>query len=77
MHTAHHESRKELLMQVDGMSCQGCVDAVTRTVKRLDPAAEVEVDLAHGRARIVTQAQAVEVSQALTRAGYEARAMTG
>lgn len=71
------EPRKELLMQVDGMTCEGCVNAVTRTVKRLDPSAEVEVDLEHGRARIVTQAQALEISQALTKAGYEAHAMTG
>ena len=77
MDDAQGEPRKELLMQVDGMTCEGCVNAVTRTVKRLDPQAEVDIDLAHGRARIVTRAQAVEVSQALTRAGYEARAMTG
>lgn len=71
------EPRKELLMQVDGMTCEGCVNAVTRTVKRLDPDAEVEVDLAHGRARVVTTAQSLEVAQALAKAGYEARAMTG
>ncbi len=71
------EPRKELVMQVDGMTCEGCVKAVTRTVQRLDPTAEVDVDLAHGRAHIVTKAQAVEVSDALTKAGYEARAMTG
>jgi copper chaperone len=71
------ENRKELLMQVDGMTCEGCVKAVTRTVQRLDPAAQVDVDLAHGRAHIITRAQAVEVSDALTKAGYEARAMTG
>ncbi len=71
------ENRKELLMQVDGMTCEGCVKAVTRTVQRLDPTAQVDVDLAHGRARIITRAQAVEVSDALTKAGYEARAMTG
>ena len=70
------ESRKELLMTVDGMTCEGCVNAVTRTVKRLDPTAEVEVDLQHGRARIVTNAQALEVSDALTKAGYEARGMS-
>lgn len=70
------ESRKELLMQVDGMTCQGCVDAVTRTIQRLDPGAEVDVDLAHGRVRVITQAQALEVSQAITKAGYDARAMT-
>jgi copper chaperone len=70
------ESRKELLMTVDGMTCQGCVKAVTRTVQRLDPTAQVEVDLQHGRARIVTNAQALEVSDALTKAGYEARGMS-
>jgi copper chaperone len=71
------EPRKELLMQVDGMTCEGCVNAVTRTVKRLDPQADVEIDLAHGRARVVTTAQSLDVAQALTKAGYEARAMTG
>jgi copper chaperone len=71
------EPRKELLMQVDGMTCQGCVDAVTRTIHRLDPAADVDVDLAHGRVRVVTCAQSVEVADLLGKAGYEARAMTG
>ncbi len=70
------EPRKELLMQVDGMTCGGCANAVTQTIRRLDPSAEVEVDLAHGRVRVVTCAQALEVSQAITKAGYEARAMT-
>jgi copper chaperone len=70
------EPRKELLMQVDGMTCEGCVNAVTKTVKRLDPDAEVDVDLAHGRARIVTTAQSLEVSDALTKAGYETHGMT-
>ncbi len=77
MDQPHTEPEKELQMQVHGMSCGGCVEAVTRTVQRLDPGATVDVDLAHGRARIVTTAQAVEVAQALSRAGYEARAMTG
>lgn len=71
------EPRKDLLMQVDGMTCQGCVNAVTRTIQRLDPAATVEVDLEHGRVHVMTKAQSVDVAQALTRAGYEATAMTG
>ena len=70
------EPRKELLMQVDGMTCDGCVNAVTRTIQRLDPSAEVDVDLEHGRVHVVTNAQALEVSEAINRAGYEARAMT-
>ena len=68
--------RMELLMQVEGMTCQGCVAAVTKTVRRVDPQAEVEVDLDHKRARIVTSAQALDIANALTKAGYEASAMT-
>lgn len=71
------EPRKDLLMQVDGMTCQGCVNAVTRTVQKLDPSASVDVDLDHGRVRVRTVAQSVDVAQALTNAGYDAHAMTG
>jgi copper chaperone len=71
------EPRKELLMQVNGMTCQGCVNAVKKTVQRLDPGAEVDVDLEHARVRVVTKAQSVEVAQAIAKAGYEAYAMTG
>lgn len=71
------EPRKDLLMQVDGMTCQGCVDAVKKVVRRLDPDADVDVDLDHGRVRVLTTAQSVEVAQAIGKAGYEATAMTG
>ncbi len=70
------EPRKDLLMQVEGMTCQGCVDAVTKAIRRLDPAAKVDVDLEHDRIHVVTTAQALEVAQALDAAGYEAQAMT-
>ncbi len=70
------EERKELLMKVDGMSCSGCAAAVTRTVQRLDPEAEVQVDLEHGRVTVHTRAQALEVAEAISKGGYEARAMT-
>ena len=71
------EPRKDLLMQVDGMTCQGCVNSVTKAVQRLDPSATVEVDLEHGRVHVVTQAQSVEVARAIDAAGFEATAMTG
>jgi copper chaperone len=70
------QERKELIMQVAGMTCDGCVEAVTRAVRRLDPTAEVEVDLPHGRATMRTTAQSLEVADALNKAGYEATAMT-
>ncbi len=71
------EERKDLLMQVEGMTCQGCVNAVTRTIQRLDPEATVDVDLGHGRVHVTTRAQSLDVAQALTKAGYTATAMTG
>ncbi|WP_230532729.1 heavy-metal-associated domain-containing protein [Microvirga roseola] len=70
------ETRKDLLMQVDGMTCQGCVNSVTKAIQRLDPSAKVDVDLEHGRVHVSTCAQSLEIAQALNAAGYEARAMT-
>ena len=71
------EPRKDLLMRVEGMTCQGCVTSVTKAIQRLDPGASVDVDLEKGRVHVVTKAQSVEVAQALDAAGYEAHAMTG
>lgn len=70
------EPRKELLMQIDNMRSDACADAVRHALRRLDPEAEVSVDVAHQRVAITTCAQALVVAQALTEAGYEARAMT-
>ena len=70
------EERKELIMQVAGMTCGACVEAVTKAVRGLDPTAEVEVDLEHRRATIRTYAQTLEVAEALNKAGYEATGMT-
>ena len=71
------DGRMDLLMKVEGMTCQGCVAAVTKAVQRLDPGAQVSVDLERGRVAVVTAAQALDVAAALGRAGYEAEAMTG
>lgn len=59
-------------LAVKGMDCQGCANAVKRTVARLDPEAQVSVDLAAGRVQARTTAAAEEVMTALTRAGYAA-----
>ena len=70
------EERKELIMQVDGMTGDGGVDAVTKAIRRLDPTAEVAVDLEHARITVQTCAQSLEVAEALNKAGYEAKGMT-
>ena len=48
------------------MTCQGCVDAVKKTIARFDPEADVQVDLDHGRVEVKTHVQSLDVAQALT-----------
>ncbi len=67
----------DLLMRVEGMTCEGCAEAVRRTVRRLDPEAVVEVDRAGERVAIRTSAQSLAIAEALAKAGYTATAMTG
>ena len=71
------DTRYDLLMQVEGMTCDGCAEAVRRTLRRLDPEAQVDVDRARARVAIRTRAQSLVVADALTQAGYAATAMTG
>ncbi|WP_336488624.1 heavy-metal-associated domain-containing protein [Methylobacterium nigriterrae] len=71
------ETRADFLMRVEGMTCDGCAEAVRRAIRRLDPEARVQVDLEHGRVAVTTHAQSLAVAEALTRAGYTATAMTG
>ena len=71
------EVRNEITMKVDGMRGEGCAEAVRRTIRGLDPDAEVEVDRERGQVSARTRADTLEVTAALTRAGYNATAMTG
>jgi copper chaperone len=63
----------DVSLDVKGMTCQGCVNAVRRILERKDPGADVEVDLATGRVDARTQAAAADLAAALTAGGYEAR----
>ena len=59
---------------VGGMACQGCAKAVENAVKRVDPAAEVTVDLGAGTVRVVGgNAQPATHAAAIAGAGYEVR----
>jgi copper chaperone len=64
--------RRDYVFKVEGMSCGGCVSAVEKIVRRVDPQAQIKVDLAAARADVATQAAPEAVSEALTKAGYEA-----
>ncbi len=65
--------RRDVHLEVKGMTCQGCVSAVTRVVQRKDPSAQVKVDLATGRVDGTSEMDADALAKAITGAGYEAR----
>ena len=60
-------------LAVTGMTCQGCVNAVTRIIKRIDPAANVRVDLPTGKVEAETAAAAEALAKAVSAGGYETR----
>jgi copper chaperone len=60
----------QLALKVEGMSCDHCVRAITAALRRLDPAAAVQVDLAAGTVEAATRASRAEVAAAIAAAGY-------
>ena len=57
-------------LQVENMSCGHCVNAVTKAVQALDPAAQVAVDLAAKKVSVASSAPADKISAAIEDAGY-------
>lgn len=52
------------------MTCNHCVQVVTRTVKQVDPAATAEIDLPAHRVRIESARPAEAFAAALAEEGY-------
>lgn len=60
-----------LQLNVTGMDCMGCVKAVEKAVKRVDPDAAVVVDLPTGNVTIHgTAEEKAAFETAITKAGY-------
>lgn len=57
-------------LKVEGMSCGHCVAAVTRSLREVDAAAKVDVDLAQQTVRVATAAPLEKVREAVEEAGY-------
>lgn len=66
------EIREPVVLEVAGMTCEGCVRAVTRIVQKADPGAEVSVDLATGRVNARTTVDPHSLAEAVSRGGYDA-----
>lgn len=60
-------------LRINDMTCEGCARAVTRTIQRLDPGAQVQVDRPGGTADVTTQAEGEALVSALAKAGYPAQ----
>jgi copper chaperone len=62
-------------IRIDGMSCEGCVKSVTRTLQNVPGVQAVDVFLAEGKAKVTFdpgRTRIAELKGAIERAGYEA-----
>ncbi|CAB3770659.1 cation transporter [Paraburkholderia solisilvae] len=55
---------------VEGMSCQHCVSAVTGAIRERDATARVQVDLAAGKVAVDSTASVEMLKDAIDDAGY-------
>jgi len=66
-----HFKRVDMLsLKVSGMTCGGCIKAVTKAIQSQDPQAKVEVDLASQMVSLETALSAAQASQIITDAGF-------
>ncbi|WP_175940532.1 MULTISPECIES: cation transporter [unclassified Caballeronia] len=56
--------------EVQGMSCQHCVAAVTRSIQEIDPEAQVRVDLERGTVAVESTQTEQALKDAIDDAGY-------
>jgi copper chaperone len=56
---------------VEGMTCSGCVNAITNAIKAKQPAAEVTVDLGTGRVDIEGEIAEAAFIEAVEDAGFD------
>jgi len=59
-----------LTLKVSGMTCGGCINAVTRAIQSQDPQAKVEADLATQTVNLETSLSAAQAGQIITDAGF-------
>jgi copper chaperone len=56
--------------KVEGMSCQHCVAAITRSIQEIDSGAQVQVDLEQGRVVVASTEGIDALKEAIDEAGY-------
>lgn len=68
--TVQRSTASPIVLAISGMTCGGCVGAVTRALSGVSGVVEVRVDLAGGRATVTGTARAQELIQAVADAGF-------
>ncbi|MBR0682901.1 heavy-metal-associated domain-containing protein [Roseomonas eburnea] len=56
--------------EIPDMTCGHCVKTVTEAVRSVDPVAQVQADLATHSIGVISNANAMSLSAAITAAGY-------
>ncbi len=67
-----HLDSKTIPLSIEGMTCAGCVNAVTRALSRVPGVTAVAVDLETGRARVEGDVSPQLLVAAVARAGFGA-----
>jgi copper ion binding protein len=63
---------KTVLFDVRGMTCDNCVQHVTKAVRGIEGVHDVKVELATNSAKVEGEFDAQEIIQAIEEEGYEA-----
>ena len=61
----------EMIYKVEGMSCESCVDSLTRALTAALPDAHAQVELEGGRVRVSGSHDPQAVEQAVEDAGFD------
>ena len=72
LHTKQsHFKRVDMLnLKVSGMTCGGCIKAVTKAIQAKDPSATVQADLDTQTVSLETTLSQAQASQLITDAGF-------
>ena len=62
-----------VVLNVEGMSCQGCVRSVTNALTKLDPDASVDVSLPDGMVKVASSRDRAAIAGAIEAAGFDVR----
>jgi copper chaperone len=74
MNTSSPTAMSPEQFQVQGMTCQHCVRAVTQAIQACDAQAQVEIDLAAGRVLVRSALGRTQIAEAIREEGYSVAA---